>query len=86
MHEGKRYECTICNISLTTNRGLKKHIESVHEGKRTFRCDICDGRFSQNAGLKSHIKSVHESNKPTDDKNKACQCKNCPSSIHLFSH
>ena len=39
---------------------LKKHIETVHVGKKPIRCDICDAKFTEKSTLKYHIKSIHE--------------------------
>ena len=55
-------------LPLLRNIIQKKHIESFHEGKKTFRCNLCDLRFTQNGGLKSHIQSVHEVKRKHDSK------------------
>ena len=38
---------------------MKKHVESVHAGKKPFKCDICDYRFFRKSVMKSHVESVH---------------------------
>ena len=43
---------------------LKRHIESVHEGKKHFKCKICDASFSQKVNMNEHIALVHEGNEP----------------------
>ena len=55
IHERKRYECTICNASLTTKAKLRKHIEFVREGKKPFRCDICNNEPARKSQMNQHI-------------------------------
>ena len=43
---------------------MKKHVASVHEGKKPFKCDLCGYRGSDKGNLKRHVSSVHEGNKP----------------------
>ena len=43
---------------------LKKHIASIHEGKKPFECNRCNTMFSQKGNLEKHIASVHEKKKP----------------------
>ena len=74
IHERKRYECTICNASLTTKAKLRKHIEFVHEGKKPFRCDICDVKFAEKGTLDNHIRTVHEKPKHIDETKKVFHC------------
>ena len=42
----------------------KKHIESVHEGKKPFTCTICNSSYTRKLSLRQHIATVHEGNKP----------------------
>ena len=42
---------------------MKRHVASVHEGKKPFKCDICDYKFSQKTSMKSHVETVHEGKK-----------------------
>ena len=60
----KKFKCDICNQCFTTKKHLRKHNESVHEGKKTFKCSICDASFSLKPAMKKHIKSVHDGKKP----------------------
>ena len=39
---------------------LNEHIESVHEGKKSFKCNICYTAFSQKRDLSKHMESVHK--------------------------
>ena len=43
---------------------IKRHLASVHEGKKPFKCDICDYICSQKMDMNRHIASVHEGKKP----------------------
>ena len=41
------YVCPTCNGSFTKKWHLKKHIESIHEGKKPNSCTICEKSLSQ---------------------------------------
>ena len=43
---------------------LNRHVEPVHEGKKSFKCNVCDTAFSEKSKLNGHIESVHEGKKP----------------------
>jgi len=49
---------------------LKKHIDAVHEKKKTHLCSLCGScllsnhTFSNSGNLNAHIASVHEGKKP----------------------
>ena len=43
---------------------LNRHIESVHEGKKSFKCNVYDTAFSEKSTLNGHIESVHDRKKP----------------------
>ena len=42
---------------------MKKHIETVHEGKKPHLCSICGSGFPSNKNLKRHISAVHDKDK-----------------------
>ena len=42
---------------------MKKHKQTVHEGRRDYKCDICGDAFSIQAHVKRHIQTVHEGRK-----------------------
>ena len=42
---------------------MKKHIASVHAGKKLFECKICDKNFANKFTLTTHTASVHEDRK-----------------------
>ena len=56
----KKFSCTDCGEKFTTDRKLKKHIYSIHEG---FTCKDCGKKFTADRNLKRHIYTVHEGNK-----------------------
>ena len=39
---------------------MKRHIESVHEGKKFHKCDVCEKRYLDKYDLTRHVKTVHE--------------------------
>ena len=59
----KLQKCYDCNATFKSKSGLKQHISSIHEGKKTFKCDTCDSTFAQKGLLKTHISSIHEGKK-----------------------
>merc|ERR1712037_935657 len=87
-HDKKRAACTICGTSFgrisdlkrhieTVHEGkrktdLKRHMETVHEGKRTH-CPQCSASFARKTDLKRHIETVHEGKK--------AQCPICSASF-----
>ena len=86
-HDKKRAACTICGTSFGRISDLKRHIETVHEGKRKKRersyapvhqanktqCPICSGYFGRKTDLKRHMETVHEG--------KRTQCPQCSASF-----
>ena len=48
---------------------MKRHVETVHEGKRPVKCPHCEATFPEKSGkrgLERHIQNIHQSNKITD--------------------
>ena len=54
------FECNICEFVFKTKGTLKRHIQSLHEGKKPFKCKICDTSFAKMIGFNSHMVSNHE--------------------------
>ena len=52
-------KCEYCGKSFSQPEYLKKHIHTVHEGKKDHKCVFCEKLFSQSGNLKRHITSVH---------------------------
>ena len=36
---------------------MKRHVESVHEGKKPFKCELCDYTCAEKGNLKVHVES-----------------------------
>ena len=66
VHEGeqKRFKCSLCESRFSKTNDLRRHISSVHEGKRLYQCDNCEKSFKESGHLKSHIRRIHEGLKP----------------------
>ena len=62
--EKKPQICSNCDANFKTRKALKKHIDSVHEGKVEYKCLKCGKSFSYKHTLKIHIDSIHEGKKP----------------------
>ena len=60
----KRFKCSICTSSFAKESYLKKHIQRVHEKKKSHQCNICKYAASQKGHLKSHIQTVHGNKRP----------------------
>ena len=56
-----RYQCPKCELSLKSQRILKRHIKYVHEADRVVRfpCSFCDFKGKVKATLQLHIQSIH---------------------------
>ena len=59
-----KMQCEICEIYLSTKGNLKIHIETVHEGKKSFNCSLCNTQLSSKRNLENHVAGVHEGKKP----------------------
>ena len=77
------FKCFDCNKLFSDKFSLKKHVQSVHEGKKLYKCSSCDMRFVSKWSKKEHFRIVHEGQNPM-------QCKVCneimSSSKELRSH
>ena len=64
---------------------LEKHVELIHEDKRSFGCSECDLKFKLKHHLKRHFSSVHDGKKFVDEwkklknkkNNEKIQCPKC---------
>ena len=77
------HDCHECEKSFSRNSSLKRHIETMHKGSKTFICAVCDKPFSQKCHLTQHIETIHEGKRPH-------QCNICGKSFsqkhHLNTH
>ena len=53
-------KCNICSSLLKTKQGLKSHIASVHDGKKSFKCNVCDANFARTGNALERVQRVHE--------------------------
>ena len=59
----KNLKCHLCDHVTVSQRYLKLHIATVHEGQRPYSCKHCDKSFASKKGLKTHNESIHENKK-----------------------
>ena len=71
------HKCQICQRVFANKIRLRKHIESVHE-KRKTNCPTCNKEVGLHS-LDNHIKNFHQ----TDRTNKSFRCEECDFSTHL---
>ena len=57
-HEGKKYQCNICNKEYKRKTVLLQHTKTKHEN-RTFKCNMCDFSSAYKGNLNKHINSSH---------------------------
>ena len=60
MTERNNFKCEICGYSCSRKADLKKHVASVHDGKKLFKCEICDYSCSKKSYLEKHVASDHD--------------------------
>ena len=55
-HEGRRYDCNLCNKSFIAKISLKNHISKIHNGEspKQIGCDQCTKVFVTTTGLRIH--------------------------------
>ena len=57
-------ECTECDITFRTKKGLMVHLESKHtQENQEFECNSCEKVYKNQSDLKRHIKTVHQGGK-----------------------
>ena len=63
--------CDVCGKVLSSERRLKDHLATVHQGLKKFACRFCDKKFSSNSNRVVHEGSVHTRDLPY-------KCPDCP--------
>ena len=53
----KQNKCSICDYTSSKKSHVKRHLESVHDGKKPHKCSICDYSCAQNSALKKHVEA-----------------------------
>ena len=51
--------CKTCGKVFTTKGNLKKHVQTVHLGKKNFKCDTCGKAFGEAGNLNRHVQTIH---------------------------
>ena len=64
--ENSVHKCDNCAKTFKLPHHLKRHIEAVHDKKKSFKCRVpsCRKSFTEKANLKQHIEGVHQGKKP----------------------
>ena len=57
-------------------RNLKRHQDTIHEGRRDYQCEHCGKEFAWKQAYQNHVQVVHEGKTPrVREKDKMCpQC------------
>ncbi|RUS81739.1 hypothetical protein EGW08_010493 [Elysia chlorotica] len=61
-HSKERYKCHLCPKSCATNKGLGRHLNSVHSDLMPYQCDICGKRCKVKSNLRVHMR-IHSTSK-----------------------
>ena len=55
--------CDICGSKFTRKESLKKHILTIHEGKKPYECSACNYKSAQRGAVDLHIINIHRGEK-----------------------
>ena len=53
------YICKVCDLGISSRRGLESHMGVNHPGLSVFRCSQCLKKFASDVGLILHIQNKH---------------------------
>ena len=59
VHEGVRFQCTLCEKSFSQPNNLKLHIKKTHDEGQRLPCDFCEKTFALPNYLKFHLEKIH---------------------------
>jgi uncharacterized Zn-finger protein len=51
--------CSVCGVHLKSKNHLRRHVRTVHEGKKEETCHICGLGFTYKQGLYKHQAEEH---------------------------
>ena len=57
--EKKSYQCNLCLKSFCSEKAVRNHKSSFHEGLRNFACTKCEKTYTDNTPLRKHMQTVH---------------------------
>ena len=55
----EKTECPICKAILDKT-GMKRHLKTVHEGRKDHKCERCGKEYTEKKSLRTHIKREHD--------------------------
>ena len=64
IHINEGILCNICDYSSIRKYDMERHIETVHEGIKSFQCNVCGYKTGHKSHLNRHVEGVHEKIKP----------------------
>ena len=64
IHINEGILCNICDYSSIRKYDMERHIETVHEGIKSFQCNVCAYKTGHKSHLNRHVEGVHEKIKP----------------------
>lgn len=59
----KKYQCSVCQKTLSCQGNLNKHM-ILHDESKQFQCDVCQAKFNQQRDLNTHKMQKHTGERP----------------------
>ena len=63
MERTKILKSEYCQDRFCTITDLTKHIDNVHDGKKSHKCEICFKSYMFRNHLKKHVEAIHRKKK-----------------------